>query len=29
MKYLGTLFCGWVLGGVTLIAILMRGEKFK
>lgn len=29
MKYLGTLFAGWVLGGVTLIAILMRGEKYK
>ncbi len=29
MKYLLTLFAGWVLGGVTLIAILMRGEKYK
>lgn len=29
MKYLATLFCGWVLGGMTLIYVLMRGEKFK
>ena len=27
MKYLVTLFAGWVLGGATLITVLMWGEK--
>ena len=29
MKYLGLLFIGWVAGGATLIAVLLRGEKYK
>ena len=29
MRYLTALFVGWVLGGATLIAVLMKGEKYK
>lgn len=29
MKYLVTLFAGWVLGGATLVYVLMRGEKYR
>lgn len=29
MKYLAALFIGWVAGGATLIAVLLRGEKYK
>lgn len=29
VKYLLALFIGWVAGGATLIAILLRGEKYK
>ncbi len=27
MRYLTALFVGWVLGGATLIAVLMHGER--
>lgn len=26
MKYVAALFVGWVAGGATLIAVLMKGE---
>ncbi len=29
MKYVLAAFIGWVAGGATLIAVLLRGEKYK